>query len=279
MRHHDIGGLHVAEWGPADGPVIVTTHGITSSHLVWQWLALAAPELRILALDLRGRGGSSTLPGPWGLERHASDVVSVLDAFGLERVPLVGHSMGAFVANVVTHLYPERVASVLLVDGGLTLPLPPGFTLENRTAVIGRAVDRLGMTFDTPADYRAFWREHLALVNDWSPLVEAYVDFDLVGTRSRTSAEAVGQDVVELYGTPVLEAAVAGIRPGTTMLVSPRGMVDEIPGLYPPERLQQWAAALPGLNIVDVPGTNHYTIAMSHRGAAVVAEHARLLTR
>jgi pimeloyl-ACP methyl ester carboxylesterase len=279
VRHHDIDGLHVAEWGPPDGPVVVTTHGITSSHLVWQWFAAAAPDLRILALDLRGRGGSSTLPGPWGLERHAADVVAVLDALGFDRVPLVGHSMGGFVANIVTSLYPERVSSVLLVDGGLTLPYPPGFSLENRTAVIGRAVDRLAMTFETPEDYRAFWREHLALVDDWSPLVEAYVDFDLVGKHSRTSAEALGQDVVELYGTPVLEAAVAGIRPGTTMLVAPRGMVNEIPGLYPPERLAQWAAELPALNMVEVPDTNHYTIAMSDRGAAAVAEHARLLTR
>lgn len=279
MRHHDIGGLHVAEWGPADGPVIVTTHGITSSHLVWQWVAAAAPELRIVALDLRGRGGSSTLPGPWGLERHAADVVAVLDALGLDRVPLVGHSMGGFVANVVASLYPDRVASVLLVDGGLTLPYPPGFSPENATAVIGRAVDRLAMTFESPEEYREFWRGHLALIGHWSPLVEAYVDFDLVGTRSRTSAEAVGQDVVELYGTDVLEAAVAGIRPGTTMLTAPRGMVNEIPGLYPPERLERWAAQLPALRIVEVADTNHYTIVMSPAGAAVVAEHARMLTR
>ena len=277
-RHHDVGGLHVAEWGPVDGPAVVAIHGITSSHLAWSEVAAAAPELRIIAPDLRGRGASSTLPGPWGMPRHAADVVSILDALGLERAPLVGHSMGGFVATVTASLHPDRVSDVLLVDGGLTLPLPAGFSTENAAHLLGPAADRLAMTFATPAAYREFWRAHPAFVGHWSPTVERYVDFDLVGGRSRTSADAMRQDAVELYGTAEVDAAVAATRPGTTLLVAPRGLQNETPGLYPPMRLEHWAQTL-DLDIVEVPGINHYTIVMAPEGAAVVADHARRLSR
>jgi len=278
VRHHDIGGLHVAEWGPADASAIVAIHGITSSHLAWTELAAAAPDLRIIAPDLRGRGASSTLPGPWGMSRHAADVVAVLDALGLERAPLVGHSMGGFVAQVTAAQYPRRVPGILLVDGGFTLAVPQGFSLENPAALIGPAAARLEMTFETPETYRDFWRGHPSFVGHWTPAVQAYVDFDLVDGRSRTSAEATKQDAIELYGTPEVDAAVAATRPGTTLLTAPRGLQNEVPPLYPQSRLDHWAAELPGLTIVEVPDTNHYTIVMAPAGAAVVAEHARLLT-
>ena len=181
------------------------------------------------------------------------------------RVAVIGAGLSG--AACARALRAHGVA-VDLIDRGHR----PGGRMASPT-LHGRAVDTGAAYFTTKEP------DFIALVDDWSPLVEAYVDFDLVGKRSRTSAEAVGQDVIELYGTPVLEAAIAAIRPETTMLVAPRGMVDEIPGLYPPERMEQWAAELPALNVVHVPDTNHYTIAMSHRGAAIVAEHARLLSR
>lgn len=263
------------EFGPADGPVVVAIHGITASHLAWLELAAAAPELRIIAPDLRGRGASSELPGPWAMERHAVDVIAILDSLGIDRAPIVGHSMGAMVANVAANRHSDRVSDVLLVDGGLTLPLPAG-TAPDPESLLGPAAARLAMTFASREEYREFWQKHPALAGSWSDLMETYVDYDLVDGKSRTAVDAMLQNAVEAYGNPVIDAAVAAIRPGTTLLWAARGLLGEEPGLYPPAELARWESTL-GLTLVEVPDTNHYTIVMSPAGALVVAQHARLL--
>ncbi len=275
----DGGELHVGQWGPDDGPTLVAVHGITASHLAWAALAEAMPDVRIVAPDLRGRGQSSALPGPWGMERHATDVAAVLGAVG--PAVLVGHSMGAFVVNATAHLFPEKVRAVLLVDGGLTLDLPPGAMKDTAADLLGPAAARLEMTFADRETYRQFWRAHPALKDEWPPTMDAYVDYDLVGEppamRSRTSADAMRQDAVELYGTPLVDASVAGIRPDTTLLIAPRGLQNETPGLYSPAAITRWHSVLPKLDVVEVDDVNHYTILMGERGAAVVAAYARAL--
>ncbi|GGS12761.1 MULTISPECIES: alpha/beta fold hydrolase [Actinokineospora] len=105
--------LHVHEFGPADGPVVVMLHGVTGHG--GRFRRLAAEQLpghRVIAPDLRGHGRSPSLP-PWTLEQHAADVAAVLETRGLGPVPVVAHSFGGVVA---LHLPPERVSSLLLLD-------------------------------------------------------------------------------------------------------------------------------------------------------------------
>lgn len=162
------GTLHTALWGP-DNPAALTilaVHGVTASHKAWPALAEALPEVRIIAPDLRGRGRSNALPALYGMPDHAEDLAAVLAALSTGPV-VVGHSMGAFVSVVLANLFPERVRSLVLVDGGLPLQVP--------------AAERLNAAFPSREAYRRYWRQHPAFSADWSPLVEAYVDFDLTG--------------------------------------------------------------------------------------------------
>ncbi|MDJ0333908.1 MAG: alpha/beta hydrolase [Rhodoglobus sp.] len=277
----DGGRLRVAEWGPPDAPAILAIHGISGSHLVWAAVVDAMPEIRLIAPDLRGRGASSELPGPWGMTQHAVDVIAVIDALGLDSVALMGHSMGGFVANVTAHQYPDRVSGVLLVDGGLTLPLPRGLLLEDAAQALNPPVDRLSLSFPDREAYRAFAATHPALQENWTPLVEAYVDYDLVGEppvmRSRTSIDAMRRDAPDFYGPPEVQAAVAAIRPGTTLLVAPLGPRNERPALYTPTALERWRTTLPELNILVIDDVNHYSILIEERSAGIIADHARRL--
>lgn len=276
------GALHVGEWGASDAPPVVAIHGITASHLAWAPLAAAVPELRLIAPDLRGRGASSLLGGPYGMAQHADDIARMLDALALDRIPLVGHSMGAFVALVTAHRHPDRVSSLLLVDGGLTLEPPAGHTIATVSQLLGPAAARLEMEFADREAYRDFWRGHPAFADEWSRELEAYVDYDLVGTephlRSRTSAEAMRTDQVELYGADSVVASLDELAHPATLLTAPRGLQNETPGLYSPEAIERWREALPSLVIEEVADTNHYTILMSARGASAVAEKVRQLT-
>lgn len=110
---------HVLE-RPAQGApasTIVFVHGNVSSSVFYQPTMLAlAPDVRALAVDLRGFGGSDTLPvdASRGLRDFADDVTSVLDTLGVERVHLVGWSMGGGVVMQLMLDAPERLLSVTL---------------------------------------------------------------------------------------------------------------------------------------------------------------------
>jgi pimeloyl-ACP methyl ester carboxylesterase len=100
------------------GEAVLFVHGNVSSAAFWQpQLLTLEPRWRPLAVDLRGYGGTDPLPvdARRGVRDWADDVAGLIDALGLERVHLVGWSMGA--AVVLQHLLddPHRVASVVLV--------------------------------------------------------------------------------------------------------------------------------------------------------------------
>ena len=298
-RTHDVlvdgGALRVGEWGPDDpgAPTVVAVHGITASHLAWAAIAQAMPQVRLIAPDLRGRGRSAGLPGPYGMLRHAADLEAVLQALKLPPAILVGHSMGGFVAVVAAHLHPDRFSGTLLVDGGLPLAVPVGIDKQELLeATLGPALRRLSMTFPSRAAYLEFWRGHPAFAgNQWSHAVADYASYDLTGTEPqlRPSAllEAVRQDSMELYGGGVVQAALEDLRPGhpeqsntVSLLTAPRGLLNESPGLYSPSQIERWRAELPAMTVREVTDVNHYTIVMGAAGASAVAGAVlRLLER
>lgn len=269
------GLLRVGQWSATDpqAPVVLAVHGVTANHLAWQRLA-SLDRFTVLAPDLRGRGRSGTLPGPAGMDRHAEDLVAVLDHLALAAPLVTGHSMGGFVAAALAERHPDRVAGTVLVDGGLPFPpVPQGVTFEQALqAAIGPAAQRLTMTFATPEDYLDYWRPHPAFADAWTPEVEAYLRYDLVGDRSSVSLDAVRDDSQGLLDPAAAARRVAALPPGTQFLRAPAGMMAEPGGLYPPELVEQHRTAFPAIGVRDVPGTNHYTIVMADTGAHAVAD-------
>jgi lipase len=258
------GDMAVGQWGVlGDAPPVLAIHGITANHLAW---GMVAPLVDgpVVAPDLRGRGGSGSLPGPYGMAAHAADCVAVLDALGIEQAVVAGHSMGGFVAAVLAHRYPSRVARLVLVDGGAPLSLPEGVDAET---ALGPAVARLSMRFASRGEYHDFWRRHPSFAQ-WNPAIESYVDYDLAGAepelRSTVNGDAVLADFVELHKGADPRAAYEALPSDTVFLRAERGMFDEPAALYPdPDAV--------GLAVTTVPGTNHYTILLGEDGARAVA--------
>lgn len=266
------GELTVGVWGADDAPTILALHGITATHVAWATLAETMPHLRIIAPDLRGRGRSNTLPGPWGMPTHAEDVKAVLDALAVERTVVVGHSMGAFVATTFARRYESMVSEVILVDGGLPIPVPEGISEEDLPkALIGPAAARLSMTFESHQAYQDFWRKHPAFSEGWTPAVEAYVDYDLKGTAPELSPsasyDAVLEDSLQLSGDVGYADALAAMPVRISFLRAPRGLLNEPQALYSASTVKEWEARVPSLTSYDIADVNHYTIVMSRRGA------------
>jgi lipase len=273
----DAGMLRVGVWGPDSAArTVLAVHGVTASHRAWSWLAQAMPDTRLIAADLRGRGRSASLPGPVGMAAHARDLVAVLNDFELDRADVVGHSMGAFVALVLGDRHPERLSRLVLVDGGLPLDLPAGMAPRDAVRhVLGPTAERLTRTFDSVAAYLDFWRAHPAFALDWSPALEEYFAYDLVGQpptlRPATRIETVEEDSLDQNAGAAVREALEHARVPAALLAAERGLLDELPPLYAPERLTRIAQQHPRLHIEAITGVNHYTIAMSDRGAAAIA--------
>jgi lipase len=269
------GELAGGMWSPATAaPTLIGIHGITANHLSWARIAAALPGTRVIAPDLRGRGRSGGLPGPYGLSDHADDVARALDALGVERAPVAGHSMGAFVAVRFAERHPDRVERLVLVDGGLPLDLPDGIPPEKLPEVVlGPALQRLRMRFASPAEYREFWRRHPAIGPWWNETIEDYVDYDLVGTppelRSSVSEAAVSVNAFEMDGSAGYAEALAALTLPVSFIRAPRGLLDADP-LYDPAVVADWAGRLPQLSVHEADDVNHYTIVMTDAGVRQV---------
>ncbi|MEU9952749.1 alpha/beta fold hydrolase [Streptomyces sp. NPDC047939] len=280
------GELAALRWPATDphAPTVVALHGITANALSWAAVARQlAGRVTLIAPDLRGRAGSSGLPGPYGIAAHTDDVAALTEALGLERVVLAGHSMGAFVAALAAVRHPDRFGPLLLVDGGIGFPAPTHLTPDELlTAVIGPAMDRLSMTFTDRAAYRAFWQAHPAFAGAWSDEVDAYIQRDLTGEepalRSSCRIEAIRADGVGLFGEEVL-TAVRKLPVGATLLWAARGLMDEEQGLYDEARLA--AADLGGTRVEPIPmkDVNHYTVLTGERGGREIAGRLVALAR
>jgi lipase len=114
--------LNLHHYGAPDGAPTLAVHGVTAHGERYRRLAQEAfPERRWLAVDLRGHG-RSTWDGPWTVEQHVADLLETLDAEGVERVEVVGHSYGGMIGLHLLATAPERVARLALLDPAIELP-------------------------------------------------------------------------------------------------------------------------------------------------------------
>jgi pimeloyl-ACP methyl ester carboxylesterase len=233
-------------------------------------------------MDLRGRGHSASLPGPYGLPRHAEDVLRVADHVGAgPDAVLTGHSMGAYVAALAA---PQRDwARVVLVDGGIPFPrLPEGVDPDAAMeATLGPALARLRQTYPSAEAYVDFFKSHPAFAGHWNDDVEAYVRYDLTGPegalRSRVVGDAVLQDGRWLNTEQdQAGAALEAIKAPLLLLRAPRGLLDQNVGMLPDDLTAPWSDRLPRLRDEVVPDCNHYTIMFDDRCARTVVDRLTL---
>jgi pimeloyl-ACP methyl ester carboxylesterase len=105
---------------PGEGTPLLLLHGVASSIDTWGDIpqGLAALGHRVIAVDLLGHGESGPGNGDYSLGSNAASVRDLLDYLGVERVHMVGHSLGGGVAMQFTYQFGERVESLSLISSG-----------------------------------------------------------------------------------------------------------------------------------------------------------------
>ena len=119
-RYFDLDGLrfHCRDWGGTGRPIVLL-HGLASNCHIWDLVApLLAKRFAVVALDQRSHGESAGNDDGYDFATIAGDLRSFLEAHGLARPILVGHSWGGNVALELAASQPDVVTGLVFVDGG-----------------------------------------------------------------------------------------------------------------------------------------------------------------
>lgn len=160
-----------------EGPAVLFIHGLLGSQRQWSHLIDRIDDNhRVLVPDLFGHGASDKpAVSDYSLGAHAATLRDLLDRLEIEKVTLVGHSLGGGIAMVFRYLFPERVERLVLVaSGGLgrdvnpilrsatlpgaefVLPVIASQWVRNRLEWTGKALGSLGLRPNS--DLQEIWQ-------------------------------------------------------------------------------------------------------------------------
>lgn len=251
--------LFYESWGDRDDrAALAFCDGIGCDGYVWRYLREDFAQRRTVHSHYRGHGRT---PVPSDLSRVriidlSDDLASVLDDAGISRAVLIGHSMGVQVALETFRRHRNRVAGLVLMCGAPSHPLRTfrnSAALEELLPKIQRLTSRLPsvinrftrMMLPTRLAYEIAARleiqRDLVQPSDFMPYLEgmARVDIRLFVAMLSSAGEHSAEDLLGDIDVPTL--VVSGERDGFT----------------PPERSRAMAAAIPGADLLEIPGGSH----------------------
>ena len=240
---------------------VVCIHGLTSNHTVWESMADAlAPRLRLIGYDLRGRGDSDKPPTGYSLAIHGDDLLGLLDHYGLRRATIMGHSLGAHIAVRFAAKHPDRVARLVLFDGGLDVRAE---VLDS----LAPAIARLGVEFPSLEGFLERLRGLPMFAGRWNDYLTRHFTYDVHrtpggGVTSKVARHAIEEEVANLR-LMRLWVYHHQVTAPTLLLRAPEGLLTADDCLMTQEEAEAMAHAIPDCRLVVVPGTNHYTVLLS----------------
>lgn len=169
QRFVAVGGLrlHFTDFNEDGGEPIVMLHGLNVQARTWDPVAeRLAEHRRVICLDLRGHGLSDWTRDGYSVTDFAADVAGLVDALGLDRVDVVGHSLGCRIGIVFAGAHPERVGRLVLSDTGPEFPRAAAAFSANVVSRAGGAV----RGFDDEAAALAYYQE---MHPEWQPVFHA----------------------------------------------------------------------------------------------------------
>lgn len=219
--------VRVAESGR--GAPVLLVHGNFASRRWWIDQLAAPPDgLRLIAVDLPNFGASGPLPGPIELDGYADALAAAMDALELSAAVLVGHSLGAAVAERLAVRHPQRVRGLMLVDGAPPEGLPRP---EEHYALLGGFVgDREGLAAALAP----------MCATRTPPYWEALIDdaLSMAAPAFEGNARALGGDRLPAP-PPAFDAPVLVLHGGQDPLITAE-MAEASARHWPGARLEPW---------------------------------------
>jgi pimeloyl-ACP methyl ester carboxylesterase len=214
-------------------PTIVFVHGAAFDHSVWQWQSryFAHHGFGVLAVDLPGHGRS---PGAAraSVADYAEWLVALLDAAGIARAHLVGHSMGSLVTLEAALRHPQRVLKLALVGAAAPMPVGDAFMAA------ARADSPVGFEMET------LWGHARLAQLAASPVPGVTLVGASLQLNARARAGVQHADLEACNGYSVSREKLAALKVPTLVVAGKR---DQMTGFKPGQAI---AAQIPGAKLV-----------------------------
>ena len=136
-------GLRVnyVELGDPKGEPLLLLHGYTDSSRSWSLTVPYLSEYRLIIPDQRGHGGSDAPACCYSSTQFADDARLLLDALGIQRAAVAGHSLGSMVAISLAADHPERVSRIILIGSTALVPVERGGWLYENAMTLKAPLD------------------------------------------------------------------------------------------------------------------------------------------
>ena len=249
----DVAGhaVHAATGGvdpsPSD-PVVILIHGAGMDSTVWQLQTryLAYRGLQAIAIDLPGHGRSEGEPLT-SIEEMAAFVIDLMDTAGWERVHLVGHSMGAFIALEAAATLGDRCSSMTIMGAALAMPVHPQLIKDAEANLPAAAALMAAWSHAMPAHVGQNPTPGMWMMGGFQALVE-HSDPGVLTTDFRACAAYEG----------AVDAAGRLSAPSTVLI----GLGDK---MTPPKTGRSLASALTEPTVIELGDTGHSMMAEAPR--------------
>lgn len=226
-----------------------------------------ADGLRVILVDLRGRGMSDKPLTGYTMADHAADILGMLDALHLERVIMGGHSFGGLLTMYLTAHAPERVQQQVILDAGLEA------TDSSVLEKIRPSLERLGKpipsfdTFITAIKASPYYENKF-----WDADVEAFYRHDMAEQPDGSVISRCRADAIEAAVRGVLSDDWQNIIPkavAPAVLIHATGNIGQFPPVLSVEGAHNTVKLLPNCRYVPVGG-NHITMVFGDHAPQVV---------
>jgi pimeloyl-ACP methyl ester carboxylesterase len=252
--------IQLAIW-EGDGRQIICVHGITANCRSWDVVASALiPKHRVVAMDLRGRGGSDRPPTGYSLDHHLKDIYALMDDLDINRAVLMGHSLGAFISLAFAARYPERTDRIVLFDGGGKLSQEQ---LDAVFEAIEPALDRLGKVYPSSDAYIANMKS-APYIQPWSPAIERYYRYELTeveggGVSCNINPAHIQEEAANIRKVEV-DQFYSQVQCNVLIVRATKGIISQADLLLPEPVIERMMREIPTVRRVDIVGANHYAV-------------------
>ena len=185
--------MSYVEMGDPDGPDLILQHGMTDNSRSWSMAApyFAQAGYHVYMPDLRGHGYSDKPDtGMYTINDYANDLAAFMDAKGIEKADMVGHSMGSMTMQAFMFAYPERCNHVVLVS---TKYISSADTVDTSMYEMASALGEDGHPDD---EFMSAW------YSNPNPVDEEFLQHEMAESQQLTSTAwrciAAGSGIVDL---------------------------------------------------------------------------------
>ncbi|RPH58985.1 MAG: alpha/beta fold hydrolase [Chloroflexi bacterium] len=249
------------------GSPLVLISGL--GYPAWEWHKMAphlAEKFQVITFDNRGVGQSDKPAGPYTASMLAADVAGLLDAFGVEKAVILGHSMGGFIAQAFALEYPQRISKLILCSTNFGGPHHVPITAEAMAVLSDVTSDPVtrfknGLVVSTAP---GFAEAHPEIIQEWLEWRLA----NPVDVASYQSQMAIGLGL--LAEAASFEHKLPQISVPTLILF---GAHDKV---VPPANADLMASKIQGSQVVILPGAGHFfPIEVPAQAAEAVIQFAK----